>query len=444
MGYDNGEAVIIAAMKLPELDPNRIAIINSDEFLPDEDRGVEPHNGRFTLAVDEQYIFRITLTEQGGGWTHYYCYISVVLDDISSPATLTIVVSGELEVPGEENPAPLPPGPQEEIWYAYSGPIDIPTVTVHLPIAGNTYPSGKFFSILTESDTPPGREPLGTYAMDAVIYGPGIGPDGEQLEVKYDRNLYNVSYTPPQTGEYTIEGRARSWPLSDPRSGVGTTKITIWVGVQPQYAITLLPAAHTFPSAPAGYGSQTPKQIGVSNSGTSATGTLNISISGPNASAFSVSPNTLPSISVGVGNAFSVWPVTGLAAGTYNATVSVGNANVPTKTVNVSFTVTPSNVLPTSITISPKPVTLNVGGTQPLTADVQPINASNKAVTWTSSNTAVATVNSSGEVTAVAAGTATITARSQAVNTVFDTCLVTVNAPSGVDLVADGLFKIVW
>lgn len=53
---------------------------------------------------------------------------------------------------------------------------------------------------------------------------------------------------------------------------------------------------------------------------------------------------------------------------------------------------------------------LNIGGTSNLTATVTPSNATYPDVTWSSSNTAVATVTDAGVVTAVSAGTATITA----------------------------------
>ena len=62
-----------------------------------------------------------------------------------------------------------------------------------------------------------------------------------------------------------------------------------------------------------------------------------------------------------------------------------------------------------------------------MTATIAPSNATNKTVTWTSSNTSVATV-SSGKVTAVAAGTATITAKSS--NGKTATCKVTVTNPA--------------
>lgn len=55
-------------------------------------------------------------------------------------------------------------------------------------------------------------------------------------------------------------------------------------------------------------------------------------------------------------------------------------------------------------------LTLAEGGTAQLTATVEPIDATNKNVTWASSAPDVATVDANGNVTAVAEGTATITA----------------------------------
>ena len=55
--------------------------------------------------------------------------------------------------------------------------------------------------------------------------------------------------------------------------------------------------------------------------------------------------------------------------------------------------------------------TLTVGQTLQLTANVIPANATNQNITWTSSNTTVATVSATGQVTANSAGTANITVR---------------------------------
>ena len=66
----------------------------------------------------------------------------------------------------------------------------------------------------------------------------------------------------------------------------------------------------------------------------------------------------------------------------------------------------------TGVTVTPDAATIYVGNTTTLTAEVTPANASNKSVTWSSSNSYIATVDeNTGVVTGVSAGTATITAR---------------------------------
>jgi len=61
------------------------------------------------------------------------------------------------------------------------------------------------------------------------------------------------------------------------------------------------------------------------------------------------------------------------------------------------------------VTLNKNIITLNIGDTETLTATVAPNNATNKAVKWSTSNEAIATVATNGVVTAVAAGSATIT-----------------------------------
>ena len=85
-------------------------------------------------------------------------------------------------------------------------------------------------------------------------------------------------------------------------------------------------------------------------------------------------------------------------------------------------------VAATGVTVSPSSAELTVGGTQQLTATVAPNDATNKVVAWTSNNTSVATVSSTGLVTANAAGNATITATTDD-GGFTDTCSVTVSNP---------------
>ena len=70
-------------------------------------------------------------------------------------------------------------------------------------------------------------------------------------------------------------------------------------------------------------------------------------------------------------------------------------------------------VLVSAVKLEPSAAALWEGGNQQLTATVQPENAENKKIKWSSSNPAVATVNDMGVVTGVKDGTAVITAASE-------------------------------
>ena len=70
-----------------------------------------------------------------------------------------------------------------------------------------------------------------------------------------------------------------------------------------------------------------------------------------------------------------------------------------------------ATVAVTGVTVAPAALTLEVGQTGALTATVAPATATNKAVTWTSSAPAIATVDASGTVKGIATGTATITVK---------------------------------
>ena len=92
-------------------------------------------------------------------------------------------------------------------------------------------------------------------------------------------------------------------------------------------------------------------------------------------------------------------------------------------------TYTIDNIKVTSITITGNLSTaMTVGGTRQLSASVYPSNATKKSVSWSSNKTNVATVNSSGLVTAEGEGTATITCKANDGSGVTATCTITVMA----------------
>lgn len=79
-----------------------------------------------------------------------------------------------------------------------------------------------------------------------------------------------------------------------------------------------------------------------------------------------------------------------------------------------------------SITLDATTKTLAKGSTYQLTATILPANATNKTVTWSSSAPTIASVSTSGLITALKSGTATITAKTN--NNKTATCAVTVTA----------------
>ena len=82
---------------------------------------------------------------------------------------------------------------------------------------------------------------------------------------------------------------------------------------------------------------------------------------------------------------------------------------------------------PQSVSVYPSSLSLSVGGGQSLSASVSPSNA-NQSVTWSTSNYSVASVSSSGYVTAQSAGEAYITATTT--NGLTSSCYVSVQSSS--------------
>src|SRR5207247_310288 len=117
---------------------------------------------------------------------------------------------------------------------------------------------------------------------------------------------------------------------------------------------------------------------------------------------------------------------TSATCGTFTVTATSHPGNVSTP---ASVTVTGCPVPVASVTVSPATASVPAGQTVQLTATLKDANGNTltgRTVTWSSDNTAVATVSRSGLVSGVVAGAATITATSEAKT---GTSAITVTAP---------------
>ncbi len=123
--------------------------------------------------------------------------------------------------------------------------------------------------------------------------------------------------------------------------------------------------------------------------------------------------------------------VTALTTGTTTITVKTNDGSfTDTCTVNVTVPVT-------GVELDRATLDLGLGNTATLVATVDPADATNKALTWTSSDPAIVSVDANGTIKALADGSATITVTT-ADGTYTDTCVVTVTVPVTGVVILDG------
>ena len=113
--------------------------------------------------------------------------------------------------------------------------------------------------------------------------------------------------------------------------------------------------------------------------------------------------------------------VTAVAGGSCTITATATDGSGQTATCQVTVV-----QLVTSITLSQTTLVLEPDGSQKLTAEVQPDNASNKNVTWSSSDESVAEVTRNGLVAAIGLGKCTITCTANDGSGISASCTVTV------------------
>ena len=121
--------------------------------------------------------------------------------------------------------------------------------------------------------------------------------------------------------------------------------------------------------------------------------------------------------------------ITALTAG--NATITVTTED-GAKTATCTITVESDDVLVTGVTLNKNSLTMAIDVEETLVASVEPSNATNQNVTWSSSDESVATVDGTGKISSLALGSTTITVTTED-GAKTATCTVTVSETVPVD-----------
>ncbi len=205
--------------------------------------------------------------------------------------------------------------------------------------------------------------------------------DATNKEVTWTSN--NTSVATVSGGTVTAVGAGNATITVKTKSGgkTATCAVTVTDKVYPVTGVSLSPTSLSL-------------DVGGSSS-------LTATISPSNATNKSVTWTSSASAVASVSNAGLV---TGLKEGSATITVTTADGGFAA-TCEVSV----HNVAVTGVSLNKTSETAYVGSSFSLTATVQPTNATNKGVSWTSSDTSVATVNSSGVVNPLVAGTTIIT-----------------------------------
>lgn len=229
--------------------------------------------------------------------------------------------------------------------------------------------------------------------------------------------------TVDQNGNVEAVGAGTANITVTTQDGNKTATCTVTVTAR-TYNISAAPGRLDFGSVNVGYETAPAAQtVTITN-----TGNQSVTLSQPTAENYEIGTLTNTTLTPGAAATFTVQPKTGLGVVTYSETITVSGSNGASASLTASFTV---NAIPViSVTLSQTQASLyynRTPNTLTLTATVAPDNATNKDVTWTSSDSAVATVDQNGVVTALARGTAVITAAAADGSGASASCTVTVS-----------------
>lgn len=181
-------------------------------------------------------------------------------------------------------------------------------------------------------------------------------------------------------------------------------------------------------------------------------GVKSVKISGVPESPVALASNSMTVTAIALKDNYTETAVTWASSDESIATVADGTITFKTagkttisatagdKSDSFELEVVDGDIAVTGVALSSTKAFVKVGETKTLTATVAPANATNTAVLWTSSDSTIATVSDEGVVTAIAKGTATITATT-ADSAKTATCAVTVYEGSTAGTSYTELFK---
>ena len=308
----------------------------------------------------------------------------------------------------------------------------------------------------------PKDEPAkGNDTYKPVVYA-GYGADGTKYELTITRTGKAVVQFTPGTGDFytlTITTKAGATQTSTGQITVSGTTFTLeHTGTGETFSVTVnansssggtmvsitgdIPIDNSATKVPAPSTLIPANQTTVAVTGVSLKSTTGLVVGGTETLVPAITPSnaTNKSVTWSSSNAnvatVANGLVTAVATGTATITVKTVDGNKTAAcTVNVSATA----VAVTGVSLNKSSTSLNVGGAETLVPAITPSNATNQNVTWTSSNTSTATVSDGGLVTAVAAGTATITVTTVDGNRTAS-CNVTVTIPAPVIPTFDNVY----
>ena len=350
----------------------------------------------------------ITATVEGVSGTATVAVVDPVSAVLVTPATATLVVRGTQQLTASARDAKGAALTGRPVVWSSSNAA-VATVSAAGVVTGIAAGSANITA------TVEGIEAVATVTVVQPVATVQVSPPQSNLFV--GRTLQVTASARDASGA-ALTGRAVTWSSSDPTVATitatglvtavaaGSVTITATVeGIEGTASFTIVPL-------PAGVTGVTVAPTTVSLF-TGRTRTITATVSQP--AGAPTATVTYGSAEPTVATVSNTGVITGVAAGTATITVTAtaaGNANVSaaTQTATVEVTVEPMPVA--SVQITPGTTNLIVGGTQQLVATVRDSTGAaltGRVATWSSSNTAVATVNATGLVTAVSVGSATLT-----------------------------------